>query len=115
MKNILLRSIMLCAITIEYSVQAMGDEEIKFTSKNMYFKVGKSTRYNAVDMYLLTPMETEVSNRLKELGIKMVALAKTFSGDAVTNEITIYFYYKVSYKKNSSIPFSILLSRTWKK
>ena len=66
---------------------------IKFTSKNMYFKVGKSTRYNAVDMYLLTPMKTEVSNRLKELGIKMVALAKTFSGDAVTNEITIYFYY----------------------
>ena len=66
---------------------------IKFTSKNMYFKVGKSTRYNAVDMYLLTPMKTEVSNKLKELGIKMVALAKTFSGDAVTNEITIYFYY----------------------
>jgi len=66
---------------------------IKFTSKNMYFKVGKSTRYNAVDMYLLTPMKTDVSNRLKELGIKMVALAKTFSGDAVTNEITIYFYY----------------------
>ena len=69
------------------------DEEIKFTSKNMYFKVGKSTRYNAVDMYLLTPMKTEVSDRLKELGIKMVALAKTFSGDVITNEVTIYFYY----------------------
>ena len=69
------------------------DEEIKFTSKNMYFKVGKSTRYNAVDMYLLTPMETEVSDKLKKLGIKMVALAKTFSGDVITNEVTIYFYY----------------------
>ena len=69
------------------------DEEIKFTSKNMYFKVGKSTRYNAVDMYLLTPMKTEVSDKLKELGIKMVALAKTFSGDVITNEVTIYFYY----------------------
>jgi hypothetical protein len=69
------------------------DKEIKFTSKNMYFKVGKSTRYNAVDMYLLTPMKTEVSNKLKELGIKMVALAKTFSGDVITNEVTIYFYY----------------------
>ena len=68
-------------------------EEIKFTIKNIYCKVGKSTRYNAVDMYLLTPMKTEVSDKLKELGIKMVALAKTFSGDAVTNEITIYFYY----------------------